>query len=189
MTIDDLCAALDAAGYAYTRDGNTLSAGGYLDLRSLTSERQRYQGQETTLRTVDGHCMRLLGSRDVGGVTLWSAQYFRGHLDTDPRCYVAQNGDDYAHGDSAEQALRDLRFKLDERDLDPAELVAEIKARGVVRFNDYRLLTGACESGLREGLRTLGKPDAEELPLPEALELCVGAYGSAQFRKLMGETE
>ena len=33
------------------------------------------------------------------------------------------------------------------------------------------------------------EPEAEELPLAEALDLCVGAYGGAQFRKLMGALE
>lgn len=205
-TIDGLCAYLTERGYAFTRDGNrisaggslylsslttlpagvTLSAGGTLYLDSLTSEHQRYQDRDILLRTIDGFTMRLIGSRQVGDATLWSAQYFRGHLDTDPRCFVAQAGDAYAHGETAERALRDLRFKIAQRDLDPDELVAEIKQRGVVRFNDYRLLTGACEDGLREGLRQRGlSPDTEELPLAQALELCRDAYGGKTFTRLM----
>ena len=167
--------------------GISLSAGGYLDLRSLTSETQSYQGQTIRLRTVDYQTMRLIGSRDIGGVTVWTAQYFKGHLDTDPRCYVAQDGDEYAHGDTIETALRDLRFKVAQRDLDPRELVNEIKAKGVVSFNDYRLLTGACAEGLRQGLIDRGlSPNIEQLPLSQALDLCKGGYGGDTFRRLMG---
>lgn len=206
MTIDDLHKYITARGYVVTRDGDaiscagyldldsltslpegvSLSAGGYLGLDSLTSETQVYQGQTIRLRKIDYTTMRLISSRKVGDVTLWRAQYFLGHLDTDHRCYVAQDGDDYAHGESAEEALRDLRFKVAQRDLDPDELVAEIKARGVVTFNDYRLLTGACAEGLRDGLRQRGRPDAEDMPLAEALALCVGGYGGDTFRRLMG---
>jgi hypothetical protein len=185
-------ASLTAGGYlglgrlTTLPEGAGLTAGGYLGLRSLTSETQRYQGKTIRLRTIDGICTRLIKQRTVGGVTVWSAQYFRGDLTNDPRCYVAQDGDEYAHGETAEKAMRDLRFKVAQRDLDPAELVADIKRRGTVTFNDYRLLTGACESGLSEGLRALGKEGAEEMPLGEALALCSGAYGGSTFRKLMG---
>ena len=92
----------------------------------------------------------------------------------------------HQHKPEAEEAMRDLRFKIDSRNLNPAELVAEIKRRGVVTFNDYRLLTGACVSGLKEGLRARGKDGAEEMPLAEALTLCADGYGGATFRRLMG---
>jgi hypothetical protein len=170
-------------------DGVSLSAGSWLYLDSLRSEHQVYQSRHIRLRTIDEHTMRLISSRALAdGVTLWRAQYFLGHLDTDPRCYVAQRGDLYAHGDTAEQALRDLRFKEASANLDTYEVVATIKARGTVTFNDYRLLTGACESGLREGLRSLGvDPDLPEMPLADALRLSRGQYGGDRFAELMGE--
>lgn len=54
-------------------------------------------------------------------------------------------------------------------------------------FNDYRLLTGACESGLAEGLREVGMDGAEEMSLADALKLSRGKYGGARFAELMGE--
>ena len=207
MTLDEFETDLTRAGYTFSRNGAeftagvsldlgslttlpegvTLSAGGSLDLDSLTSEAQRYQGKAIRLRSIDGQCTRMISSRKVGGVTLHSAQYFRGHLDTDRRCYVAQDGGTYAHGETAENALRDLRFKISQRDFDCDDLVATIRERGTVEFNDYRLLTGACESGLREGLRALGlDPDTEALPLTDALALSRDGYGGDTFAKLMG---
>jgi hypothetical protein len=186
-------ASLSAGGYLYLSsltalpEGASLSAGGGLDLSSLTEERQRYAGKSIRLRTIDGLCTRLISSRKVDGVTIWSAQYFKGHLDSDPRCYVAQDGDFYAHGKTVEKALRDLRFKRAQANLDPEELVQEIKRRGIVTFNDYRLLTGACEEGLEVGLQALGKEGAEEMPLDEALRLATGQYKGDQFRRLFME--
>lgn len=169
-------------------EGVTLSTGGWLYLPSLTTETQTYHGTAIRLKMVDGYCMRLLQKRRIGGVVVWSAHYFRGSLDVDQRCYVAQDGDIYAHGTTVETALRDLRFTGAERDFDADELRADILARGTVSFTDYRLITGACESGLIEGLRNLGKEGVESLPLSEAMALCDGQYGGATFRKFMETT-
>lgn len=168
-------------------DGVTLTAGGCLDLRSLTGEEQVYQGRRIRLRTIDGICTRLIRSRAIGGVTLWSAQYFRGNPDSDTRCHVAQDGDTYAHGNTADEAMRDLRFEMARRNHDPDELRAGIRRRNTVTFNDYRLITGACQSGLTEGLRALGHEGADELPLPLAMELSNGQYGGTTFRRFMEE--
>jgi hypothetical protein len=90
----------------------SLSAGSWLYLDSLQSEYQVYQGRRIRLRMIDGRTMRLLSSRTLAdGITLWQAQHFLGHMDTDPGCFVAQRGDFYAHGKTAGRAVRDLRFK------------------------------------------------------------------------------
>ena len=179
---------LDLHNLTTLPEGVTLSAGDSLDLHNLTSETQRYQGRTIRLRTIDGICTRLIRSRKAGdGVTLWSAQYFRGRLDTDKRCYVAEQGEYSAHGDTPEKALRDLRFKIASTDFDCDELVETIRKRGTISFNDYRLLTGACESGLTEGLRALGRPDVEELPLADALAICKGQFGGERLTRLFAE--
>jgi hypothetical protein len=166
--------------------GVSLSAGSWLDLRSLTSEVQVYQGQSIRLRMIDGICTRLISRRQVGEATVWRAQFFRGDPKNNKYCYVAQVGDTSAHGDTVERALRDLRFKLDEQ-RPVTEAVAAIHRRGTVTFNDYRVITGACESGLREGLQARGiDPDTPELPLAQVLELCRDGYGGETFRKAMG---
>ena len=207
MTIDQLEAVIAKRG-PYERDGTTFNVkgdlnlfslttlpvgttfnvGGYLDLYRLTTEPFAYQGKNIRLRTIDGICTRLISKRKVGEVTLWSAQYFKGNLTTDKRCYVAQDGDDYAHGDTAEKALTDLRFKVLSRDFDPDTLIATIKARGTVELIDYRLLTGACESGTREHLLNHGiDPDTTTfLPLAKALEVSRSGYGGEIFARMMG---
>ena len=180
--------SLDLGSLTALSEGVTLSAGRSIDLHSLTSETQRYQGRTIRLRTIDDICTRLIRSRKAGdGVTLWSAQYFKGHLDTDKRCYVAEHGEYSAHGDTPEKALRDLRFKIASADFDCDELVETIRKRGTISFNDYRLLTGACESGLTEGLRALGRPDVEELPLADALAICKGQFGGERLTRLFAE--
>ncbi|MDZ7824669.1 MAG: hypothetical protein U5K75_12005 [Ahrensia sp.] len=161
--------------------GVSLSANVALDLSGLKRELQTYQGQKIRIRTVDDVCTRLIKSKKVGGVTIWSAQYFKGHLETDPRCFVAQQGDVYAHGDTAKQAMRDLEFKILQANSDASEVVARVIERNAVTFNDYRLITGACESGLIEGLEAVGRAGAEEMTLQDALTLSRGRFGGNVF--------
>lgn len=208
-TIDTFAAMLDARGVVYKRDGESfvfkgyldlsslttlpegvsLSAGGSLYLSSLTREEQTYQGRSIRLRCIDGYTMRLISRRTVGSVALWSAQYFKGNLESDPRCFVAQDGDTYAHGKTTDEALRDLRFKVAQRDFDVDDLVETIKQRGTVEFNDYRLLTGACAEGTRAHLLMHGvDPDVTtSLPLAKALEISRSGYGGDVFARLIGE--
>ncbi|QDT41041.1 hypothetical protein Pan241w_11000 [Gimesia alba] len=183
---------LSAGGYLDLRsltslpEGVTLSAGGTLDLRSLTSPDQIYQGDSIYLETIDGAAMQRLSSSHIkNGCEYYKAAYFNGRGDGD-RCFVARCGEYTAHGDSLATAIRDVRFKEQQANFNADELVKQIKSRGVVTFNDYRLLTGACESGLRAGIKSLGLPeDTQELPLERVIELCDGQYGGDTIRELL----
>ena len=93
-------------------------------------------------------------------------------------------GEFTAHGDHLETAIRDVRFKFMQSDFDPEELVASIKSCGTITFNEYRLLTGACESGLRHGLAEAGHGGVEEMPLSDALRLSRGKYGGEKLAEL-----
>lgn len=186
-TITELQSYIEGLGCRVSREGVTLSAGGWLDLGSLANEEQRYQGRKIRLRTIDGLCTRLISKRMIDEVTLWSAQYFKGHLDTDERCFVAQLGGTYAHGDKPETALRDLRFKMAQTNFDANDLADIIRRRGTVTFNDYRLITGACASGLAEGMRARGlDPNVEAVDLATVLELSRDGFGGAAFARAIG---
>ncbi len=166
-------------------ENTTFRNGSGVYLPSLASEYQTYRGQTIRLRYIDGDTMLIRSERQLGGATVYSAAYFGGgDLDNLQSCYIAQIGDTYAHGDSIETALRDCRFKQAERDFDPDQLAAEIRQRGTVTFNDFRLITGACESGLRHGMKQAGLPaDADELPLETVLAAAFGSFGET-FKRL-----
>jgi hypothetical protein len=64
------------------------------------------------------------------------------------------------------------------------ELIARVKASGVITWTDFRLLTGACAEGLQQGLRDLGlDPDLPDMPLSQAMELVRGKYGEQRMRE------
>jgi hypothetical protein len=180
--------------YVYLRslttlpENTTFSNGGNVDLRSLTSETQTYRGKTIRLRTIDGYTMLILSSRKLGEATVSRARYFGGgDIAKLKACYVASQGKFNAHGDTAGQALRDLRFKVMQEDFDCDDLIAIIKRRGTVEFNDFRLITCACESGLRHGMTECGlDPDASELPLETVLAKAHGSFGAA-FKRHFAE--
>lgn len=209
-SVDALCAILISRGYAFERtasgvevqgydyvylsslttlpENTTFSNGGYVDLSRLTDEYQVYRGERIRLRAIDGCTMLIRSKRTKGEYTLYRAAYFGGGELADlKKCWIAQSGDYYAHGETIEQAMRDVRFKAMEHGFDQDELIAKIKARGTVQFNDFRLITGACESGLKHGMEQAGlDPNADELPLATVLSAAFGPYGE-QFKALFRE--
>ena len=167
-------------------EGITFNNGGYVDLPSLPDGEYQYLGQTVTLAQIDGLTMLVGSVRKRGEVKVMSCRYFGGgDLKRLKAYFVAQYGEYSAHGATVEKAIRDVRFKVMQADLDPDELIATIKKRGTVTFNDFRLLTGACESGLSHGLEQAGlKGDTEELTITEAIKAAHGPYG-AQFKRMM----
>jgi hypothetical protein len=175
---------LDLRSLTSLPEGAALSAGGGLNLGSLTSEQQVYQGQHIKLRTIDGICTRLMSKKKVGDAALWSAQYFKGNLNSDPRCYVAQSGDLYAHGKTAKQAMEDLAFKqMDVDEYDADELRKAIIERGVITFPEARFFAGrGCRAGTEMFLQNAGiAPDIETMQLADAVGLCRNSSGQEQF--------
>lgn len=153
-------------------------------LKSLTT-----RGVTIELECIDSITMQVLRRTHLpDGVELLKCRYFRGGpLSKLPPCYVAKVDGYTAHGETAEKAISDARFKKLVKTLDVNELVAGIKQRCEVTFIEYRLLTGACEDGLREGLERLGlSPDTESLPLNDVVRLSRGQYGGARIAELLG---
>jgi hypothetical protein len=157
-------------------------------LGSLTNEDQTYRGKQIKLRIIDGYTMLIGASHIKGDVTITRTQYFGGEKMAPKRCYIASQGEHNAHGETMQESMLDLRFKIAQVDFESTELVKAIKDRGAIRWHEFRLLTGACAEGLREGLRELGfAPDLEEMPLADALKMVRGRYGDSQMLELFGE--
>ena len=161
--------------------GTRFENGGGVYLDSLTSPSQTYLGQTVTLRHIDDFTMLMGASRKIGEVTLHKARYFGGGpIEKLRECYIAEQDDTFAHGQTAKDAMRDLRFKFAQADYDASDLIAEIKERGTVRWEDFRLITGACSHGLRVGMEQADlDPEAEELPLNVVLAKVHGPFGDA----------
>jgi hypothetical protein len=160
---------------------------GYVYLSSLTAEKQAYQGQEITLRNIDGYTMLIESEKIKKGITICKARCFGGgDLDKLQSCYLAKVGNHWAHGKTAKEAIQDATDKA-VIDMNQSEVVAEIKASGKVTLAQYRAITGACREGCRQFLQSIRKPDATELSLAEAKELVKGHYGYDRFIEALNQ--
>ena len=97
--------------------------------------------------------------------------------------FIAKKDGFSAHGKSLKEAINDCNFKLLQSTFNVTELVKEIKSKGVMTIQDYRLLTGACKQGVESFMSSNGL-EVTELPLQEAIELTKNAYGSNRINEL-----
>ena len=182
-------------GHVYLRSLTSLpeniqfNNGGYVYLNSLENEKQRYRGQEVTLRNIDDYTMLILSERQVQGYRVSRCRYFGGgEIENLQFVYTAERGGLAAHGKTIAEAIRDIDFKFQQANVDVEERAQEIRERGVMTFNEYRLLTGACAEGLRRGLQECGLPsDTESLPLEQVLQFSQGKYGGDVIQQLFSE--
>ena len=96
-------------------------------------------------------------------------------------CYVAMKDKHFAHGETVRKAVTDLQFKLIAEKLkkDP------IKKDTVITIQYYRIITGACEMGIKSWMKANKAKDeykaADLLPLLEN----TNAYGLEKFKSLI----
>jgi len=144
---------------------------------------QTWQGR--TLRSIDGIVMQLVGATHVvGAATVQAARYF-GRPEGSEVVYIATVGEHTAHGETAEEAIEDA---IDKGGLvDPTQVIAEIKAAGLITREQYRVLTGACREGVRQWCTSHGVTDSvESLSLAEVMRMTAGQYGGDRLVELLG---
>ena len=94
--------------------------------------------------------------------------------------WLVTDGEAYSHGKTLAEARDGLLFKIGKRD--PSEFKAwtmdkEVSKRDAIRA--YRIITGACEGGVRAWLEQRKAP--ESITVGGIVELTKGAYGAEQF--------
>jgi hypothetical protein len=98
------------------------------------------------------------------------------------KCFVAEKRGFTAHGNTVKQAVGDLQFKIIAEKLkkDP------INKNTIITIRHYRLITGACELGVRDWMAKNGITK-EKIKASELLPLLekTNAYGLDAFRKLV----
>lgn len=112
-------------------------------------------------------------------------------------CYVAKQDDKFAHGDTLEKAMHDLRDKLFDDMSEDERIDAFIDAHGENRaypntdlYEWHHRLTGSCELGRRQFAKDKGI-DIEHgsMTVTEFIELTENAYGGEVIRRLKERLE
>jgi len=177
-------------GYVYLRSLTSMPENvkfenqGNVYLRSLSGQTITYQGKKLSIKHIDGSTMIILKSKSRDDFTIHTAIYFKGgNIDKLPKCYIAQRGDYFAHGETIKECINDVQFKFMQNDLDVNTLVTEIKAKQTVSINEYRLLTGACSFGVQNFMKDNNIKE-DELPLDKVIEITKGYYGGSRLFEL-----
>jgi len=100
--------------------------------------------------------------------------------------YCIEADGTYSHGDTIKEARESLLYKIGERDKSAYEgwaLDREITAREAIE--SYRVITGACEAGVRNFVQTHGKLKSK-YTVREVIEATQGQYGNKEYEQFFG---
>ena len=159
---------------------------GYVDLRSLRNKEITYQGKKLNIKHIDGSTMIISSSKKVDEFTIHKARYFKGvEFDKMPKCFIAERGNYYAHGETIAEATSDVNFKYLRETADIQEIIKDIKTKKTVTIEEYRLITGACAMGVKMFMKEKNITDTV-LPLSEVLNITKGHYGGGRMREIFG---
>ncbi|MCH6256678.1 hypothetical protein MLD52_08980, partial [Puniceicoccaceae bacterium K14] len=161
---------------------------GYVYLRSVEGD-VIYRGQSIHLKTIDGYTMVIGVERVSGEITIMNTRYFGGgELSKLKKCFVAQRGEYFAHGENLREAIDDVNFKYLQSSENIEEVVQAVKESKSVTVIQYRLLTGACQEGCRRFMEQHDlSPERESFPLDLILKLTAEAFGGERMHELFGE--
>ncbi len=125
----------------------------------------------------DGICKKLVSRKTIGDVTVFTV---RGHVDREDS-FVARKGDKFAHGETVEKAIEDLRYKITDRDTERFKAWKKTDTKPLDELIEaYRVITGACEFGVKEFMAR-AKVNKEAFTVSEAIKLTKGEFGSEAF--------
>jgi hypothetical protein len=133
----------------------------------------------------DGIHSKLISKKKRGSIEVFKVQ--KDFL-TDKESYVVKRGNQFSHGDTIEKAIADLRYKLSDRDTSRFkkwELDTKVSPEDAIQA--YRVITGACEFGVRQFVE--GKKIPKGLTVKKVIEMTQEQYGSAQFASFFGASK
>ncbi len=96
--------------------------------------------------------------------------------------YIVTDGEAFSHGKTLKEARDGLIYKIGKRD--PSEFKAWTLDKIVSKHDAiraYRVITVACEGGVRSWMEQRSTPD--KITVKGIIELTKGAYGSEEFKK------
>jgi hypothetical protein len=125
--------------------------------------------------------MLITSEKNLNEFKIYKGFFFRGG-DLKVLYYIAEKDGYFAHGSSMKEAIEDCNFKYLQEHLDKDDLIKQIKEKGSVTIQDYRLLTGACQLGVNKFLSEKGIT-GDSLTIDQVIELTKGAYGGNVFRE------
>jgi hypothetical protein len=125
---------------------------------------------ERGLVVADGIYQELISTQTKEDLTLYQTN----------KGYVARIGEFFAHGETENEAIVDLRFKMSKRDISiyqewTKDSVADVTAMIIA----YRTITGACSQGTKDFCRSIKL--ADKYKVSDVIKITKGKYGHEEF--------
>ena len=126
----------------------------------------------------DGIRQKLVSYKSQGEVTIYKTEDFL----SKETFYVAQKGDKFAHAKTTAEAIKDLRYKIADRDASEFKhwKLSDIKTIDEL-IEAYRVITGACSEGTKMWCESRQLKD--KYTIKEAIELTKDSHAGHTFAK------
>ena len=143
----------------------------------------------SAFRVYDGVACVVLSRKRIGGVTVIACRHARikNRKIIGDKFYIAQDGGTTAHGETIEEAIQELQFKLGPRDVSRfRNMPPDTRKTPSEWAFVYRMVTGACRFGTRHFMSQ--HKLKKSYTLAEIIDATRGQYGHEQFvRTVTGE--
>lgn len=130
----------------------------------------------------DGITKKFLSKKKIGNIEVFEVEEFLDRKSS----YVVKKDNIFSHGKTIKEAKDSLKYKISSRDTTPFKkwkmdtVVTQAKM-----IEAYRVITGACEYGVRQWAESKKLPT--KLSVKKAIELVGDSYGHKQFTEFFGK--
>ncbi len=143
---------------------------------------------DLTVKGVDNTCFVVDSQKSTKGIKLYTGYILvkiKDSVITKNPGFLAEKEGFYAHGATVKKSIADLQFKIVSERLRKEPIKPETK----ITVAHYRLITGACEMGVRNWMEQNGLIGKEKMTASELLPILkkTNAYGFEKFKQLMVE--
>ena len=104
------------------------------------------------------------------------------------KSYCIESDGTFSHGDTLKEARESLVYKIGDRDKSayenwtPETMVSKKEA-----IESYRVITGACESGVRRFVESSGLENRRKFTVGEVIKITEGQYRNDSYREFFGK--
>lgn len=172
---------LTKSGYVYVQEGATFTA----PALKISNNIAVFNNKKHEIVYFDGMMFLAENTKTTKGIKIYSGFYKLKIADNKVSAlsgFIAQKENFTAHAETMKKAIDDLNFKLVSEKLKNEPINADT----IITINYYRLITGACELGVKEWMQRNNMKEEsyradELLPILEQ----TNAYGFERFKKLI----
>jgi hypothetical protein len=138
------------------------------------------------VKNIDGYCYVIESHKTSKGIAIYSGYNLDKVNDgkiIKTQSFVAQKDEFTAHGETIQNAVRDLHFKINAEQIRNSPINADTK----ITMQHYRIITGACEQGCKSWMTQNNIPFDTEISAKELLPILqkTSAYGYKRFKELV----